>query len=71
MKNGEEPRLINPPHFGGFGYQYEAEHLMECLDKGWIESDRMTWQMSLDIMETLDRIRVDAGIFFPGRDEKL
>lgn len=69
MKNGEEPRLINPPHLDGFGYQYEAAHVMECLDKGWIESDRMTWQMSLDLMEILDRIRVDAGIFFPGRDK--
>lgn len=71
MKNGEEPRLINPPHFAGFGYQYEAAHVMECLDKGWLESDRMSWQMSLDLMETLDRIRNDAGIFFPGHDEKL
>jgi predicted dehydrogenase len=71
VKNGEEPRLINPPHFSGFGYQYEAAHVMECLDKGWLESDRMSWQMSLDLMETLDRIRVDAGIFFPGHDEKL
>jgi hypothetical protein len=31
----------------------------------------MSWQMSLDLMETLDSIRVDAGIFFPGHDEKL
>jgi len=68
MKNNEEPRLINPPHLGGFGYQYEAAHVMECIDKGWIESDRMTWQMSLDLMETLDRIRVDAGILYQGRD---
>jgi predicted dehydrogenase len=71
VKNGHEPELINPPHTGGFGYQYEAAHVMECLDNGWIESNKMSWQMSLDLMETLDSIRVDAGIFFPGHDEKL
>lgn len=41
----------------GFGYQYEAAHVMECLDKGLIESPKMTWQLSLDLMEMLDRVR--------------
>jgi predicted dehydrogenase len=55
-------------HKEGFGYQYEAEHVMNCLDDGRIESDMMTWQLSLDLMETLDRIRKDAGIVFPEHD---
>jgi hypothetical protein len=44
---------------------------MKCLDEGKIESDIMTWQTSLDLMETLDRIRIDAGIFFPEHDKNL
>lgn len=70
-KNGEEPVSISSGHFEGTGYQYEAAHVMECLDKGMIQSDRMTWQMSLDLIETLDRIRIDAGIFFPEHDKNL
>ncbi|WP_372932579.1 Gfo/Idh/MocA family protein [Mariniphaga sediminis] len=58
-------------HKEGTGYQYEAAHVMECLDAGKIESDKMTWQMSLDLIETLDRVRIDAGIFFPEHDKKM
>ncbi len=70
-KEGEEVQTLPKEHSEGFGYQYEAAHVMECLDQGKIESDKMTWQMSLDLMKTLDRIRIDAGIFFPDHDEKL
>lgn len=70
-KEGEEVQTLPKEHSEGFGYQYEAAHVMECLDQGKIESDKMTWQTSLDLMETLDRIRIDAGIFFPDHDEKL
>lgn len=67
-KAGEEVRQLASMHKEGFGYQYEAEHVMQCLDQGKIESDLMTWQLTCDIMETLDRIRKDAGIYFPAHD---
>ena len=70
-KNGEDVVVYESAHVEGFGYQYEAAHVMECLDSGRIESDRMTWQLSLDLMETLDRIRIDAGIFFKGHDKNM
>ncbi|MFW5774381.1 MAG: Gfo/Idh/MocA family protein, partial [Tangfeifania sp.] len=70
-KKDEEPKVYKSTHKDGFGYQYEAKHVMECLDAGKIESERMSWQKSLDLMETLDRIRIDAGIFFPGHDDKM
>ena len=44
---------------------------MECIEKGKIESNKMTWQLSLDLMEILDRIRIDAGIFFPEHDNNM
>lgn len=48
----------------GNGYQFEAAHVMECLDAGRTESERMTLDFTLQIMETLDRIRDEAGIKF-------
>jgi predicted dehydrogenase len=48
----------------GFGYQYEARHVGECLRKGWKESPVMRHQDSLLMMETLDRIRAAAGIHY-------
>ncbi len=70
-KDGGEVQTFPSEHKEGFGYQYEAAHVMECLDAGKIESDKMPWQMSLDLMEILDRIRIDAGIFFPDHDRNL
>lgn len=70
-KNGEDEKILHSGHEEGTGYRYEAAHVMECLDAGRIESDCMSWQMSLDLLETLDRIRIDAGIFFPHHDKKV
>jgi predicted dehydrogenase len=53
----------------GFGYQFEAAHVMECLDAGKKESDVLPLTFSLDLMETLDRIRDEVGAFFPGKDK--
>jgi predicted dehydrogenase len=52
----------------GNGYQYEAAHVMECLDSGKTESDMLSLDFSLLMMETLDRIRREAGIVFPERE---
>jgi predicted dehydrogenase len=70
-KKGEEAQTFHSEHKEGWGYCYEALHVMECLDAGKIESDKMTWQMSLDMLEILDRVRIDAGIFFPDHDKNL
>jgi predicted dehydrogenase len=49
----------------GFGYQFEARHVGDCLRKGLIESPIMTHNDTLDLMETLDRIRNSCGITYP------
>lgn len=46
----------------GFGYQYEARHVNECLKKGLTESPVMTHADTLLLMETMDGIRKIAGI---------
>lgn len=62
----EESIPVTPSE--GKGYQYEAAHVMECLDNGKTESDMMSFQTSLDLMEILDRVRADAGIVYPLHD---
>lgn len=47
------------------GYHLEAKHVMECLDQKLTESPLLPLSFSALLMETLDRIRQDAGIEFP------
>ncbi|WP_423127813.1 Gfo/Idh/MocA family protein [Gaoshiqia sp. Z1-71] len=68
-KAGDSGETILPSTpVDGFGYQFEAAHVMECLDAGKTESELMPLQFSQDLMEILDRVRQDAGIVFPGFD---
>ncbi|MBV9963551.1 MAG: Gfo/Idh/MocA family oxidoreductase [Parafilimonas sp.] len=48
----------------GFGYEHEARHVCECLEKGLTESPVMTHTDTLLLMETLDAIRKKAGIIY-------
>lgn len=48
----------------GFGYQHEARHVCECLEKGLTESNIMTHADTLLLMETLDEVRKKAGIMY-------
>jgi predicted dehydrogenase len=52
----------------GFGYQYEARHVGECLRMGLTESPVMRHADTLLLMETLDRIRRQAGIRYAADD---
>jgi predicted dehydrogenase len=52
----------------GMGYQFEAMEVMKCLDEGKLQSNVVPHSFSIDLMNTLDRIRRAAGIVFPGRD---
>jgi predicted dehydrogenase len=50
----------------GMGYHYEAIEVMRCLDEGKTESSIVPHSFTVDLMRTLDRIRQEAGITFPG-----
>jgi len=54
--------LFSPP---AMGYHWEAEEVMKCLDNGLTESPVVPLSFSLNLINTLDRIRNAAGIFFP------
>jgi predicted dehydrogenase len=49
----------------GNGYEYEAQHVVECLQANRIESPVLTHHFTLLLMQTLDIIRAKAGIKYP------
>jgi predicted dehydrogenase len=62
IEGKNDPISIEVHRETGYGYQFEARHVGECLRKGLTESPVMTHQLSLDLMETLDKIRAACGI---------
>ncbi|PVG81348.1 oxidoreductase [Nocardioides gansuensis] len=48
------------------GLAYEAAEVARCLADGLTESPRMTWQDSLDVLGTLDSVRSQVGLVYPG-----
>ena len=60
-----EKEIIAVEKEAGFGYQYEARHVNECLKNGLVESPVMTHADSLLLMEILDSIRKKARIEYP------
>jgi predicted dehydrogenase len=47
------------------GYQFEALEAMACLERGLTESPVMPLDESLEIIETMDKIRADCGLKYP------
>jgi dihydrodiol dehydrogenase / D-xylose 1-dehydrogenase (NADP) len=52
------------PH-PGLGFQYEADHVAECIMKGKLQSQIMPLQESLDIIKTMDKIRKQWHLKYP------
>lgn len=51
--------------YEGWGYHFEAAHVMDCLREGRTESDRAPLDFTLGLMETLDAIRAQIGLEYP------
>lgn len=49
----------------GNGYNYEAEEVGRCIREGLLESDVMSLDESLAIVETMDKIRQQWGLIYP------
>ena len=56
---------IYKPEFISNGYNYEAEEVMNCLREERLESPDMTWDESVIIMETMDKIRAEWDFKYP------
>ena len=65
---GKEPRDFFFD-FNGFGYSYEAEEVMRCLRQKRLASPLLNHHFSLDLIELLDEIRMEAGIYYPHDDK--
>jgi predicted dehydrogenase len=59
------PEEIEVYREDGYGYQFEAQHVCDCLAEGLTESPIMMHEDTLQIMETLDAIRNVCGIRYP------
>ena len=62
---GEPDRLIHHPRTGN-GLHYQAIAVMESLRHGRLECETMPLGESLVVMETLDAIRAQWGLRYPG-----
>ncbi|KAL1923841.1 uncharacterized protein VTP21DRAFT_8821 [Calcarisporiella thermophila] len=52
--------------FPGFGMHFEADHVAECLARGAVESNAVSLDESLAIMECVDEIRRQNQLIYPG-----
>lgn len=48
------------------GLQYEAAEVARRIADGDTESPRLTWQQTLDVMRTMDEVRRQVGVAYPG-----
>lgn len=60
-----EPETTTLPLEGG-GYSYQAAEVSRCLEDGLLESPIMPLDESLGVMQTLDRLRAQWELRFPG-----
>jgi len=68
MITAEGDEVSIPLEFKGNGYNYEAAEVVRCLEQGKIQSDLMSWDDSLLLIDTLDAIRKEIGLTYPGHD---
>jgi predicted dehydrogenase len=59
---------IIPFEFKSNGYNFEAEEVVKCLQAGKTQSELMSWNNSLELIDMLDSIRERCGIVYPGHD---
>ena len=64
-KPGQEPQTVEIP-FVGNGYNYEADEVHKCLRRGHTESALMPLDETLTLMETMDTLRAQWGMKYPG-----
>jgi len=61
--NDGKQRVIEMPHRIN-GYEGEIEEVNRCLKQGKIESDILSWQESLSVMQIMDQIRSQIGLTY-------
>ncbi|MCB9308386.1 MAG: Gfo/Idh/MocA family oxidoreductase [Lewinellaceae bacterium] len=59
----EQKQDIDMP-YKGWGYSFEAAHVMQCLENGQEESELVPLDFTLGLVETLDAIRQQVGLVY-------
>jgi predicted dehydrogenase len=62
----DQPAQEIPFAWSGLGYQFEAEHVQQCLAEGRHESPLLPLSFSLELMQLLDAVRAEIGLRYPG-----
>jgi predicted dehydrogenase len=65
IRDGMEPQETHLP-WDGNGYQYELMDAMQCLRDGRLESSMMPLDETLSLIRTLDQVRNQIGLRYPG-----
>jgi predicted dehydrogenase len=65
--DGCAPEIIEP-EFVGNGYNYEAIEVERCVRAGKVESLFLPHSESLEIMQTMDELRRQWGLVYPGEN---
>jgi predicted dehydrogenase len=66
-KMGEKtPEILEFPYGDGENFKYEIAHAMECLADGKTESDVMPLSKTLETTQTMDTLRAQWGLTYPG-----
>ncbi|MET3973761.1 Gfo/Idh/MocA family oxidoreductase [Cellulosimicrobium sp. 4261] len=52
--------------FSGEGKQYQAAEVARRVAAGETQSPRMSWDSTLEVMRTLDEVRRQVGVVYPG-----
>ncbi len=64
LTKGDEKKTVEIP-YDATGYNYEAQHVADCVAAGKLESDIMPLDESLAIQGTMDEIRAQWGMRYP------
>lgn len=62
LKQTDQPEQVFTFDRTTFGYDYEAQHVMQCLAEGKTESPLWSLEDSLNLMALLDAVQAEAGI---------
>lgn len=64
VHRGREHTTVRSDVEGGF--QYEAAEVARCVAAGHTESPAMSWAGTVAVMETMDEVRRQIGVVYPG-----
>lgn len=65
-RGGGEPEILKLPYSEGEGFVFEIAHAMECIAAGKLESHILPLSETLAVMQTMDTLRAQWGLVYPG-----